>query len=114
MLAAYGSGAGALLALAGPRAGATLRSLIAVNGAALASLGSGAWHAMALARRPLPCLQTPPTGMRSPPTGPAHEEPGVVCASLHELANPLTPALAAGAGLSAVGGRSSMPRSSAR
>ena len=54
MLAAYGSGAGALLVLAGPRAGATLPSLIAVNGVALASLGSGAWYAMALARRPPP------------------------------------------------------------
>ena len=52
--AAYGSGAGALLALAGPRPGAAARSLLAVNGAALASLSSGVWSAMTLARRPPP------------------------------------------------------------
>jgi len=131
VLAAYGSGAGALLALAGPRAGATLRALIGVNGAALGSLGSGVWYAMALARRPPPLaadttdwhaltadsaltqLASTRQGLSAEeadrrralrPADPEDEEPGLVRASLQELANPLTPALATGAGLSAVGG----------
>ena len=130
-LAAYGSGAGAVLALAGPRAGSAARSLVAVNGAALASLGSGAWSARTLAHQPPPApaaltdwhalpvdtvlarLASTPSGLASgeaarrearlPPdarTG----EPGVLRASLAELANPLTPALAAGAGLAAASG----------
>ena len=131
MLAAYGSGAGALLALAGPRAGASARSLVAVNGAALMSLGSGAWSARTLARRPPPLpatasdwhalpadavlakLASTPHGLddgeaarrhaRQPP-GADSAEPGVLRASLEELANPLTPTLAAGAGMSAAAG----------
>lgn len=131
VLAGYGSGAGALLALAGPRPAAAARSLAAVNGAAFASLASGVWSAMALARHapPLPAdttdwhalaadtvlaqLASTPQGLADAeadrrrsvtPTGPDREEPGVVRASVQELANPLTPALATGAGLSAVGG----------
>jgi cation-transporting P-type ATPase I len=131
VLAAYGSGAGALLALAGPRAGAARRSLVAVNGAAMASLGSGAWSARTLARRPPPVpaattdwhalapdvvlakLASTPQGLDDDeaarrrvgqPAGLGPEEPGVVRASLEELANPLTPALAAGAGMSAASG----------
>ena len=129
--AAYGSGAGALLALAGPRPGAAARSLLAVNGAALASLSSGVWSAMTLARRPPPlpaettdwhALDTDAVLARlassaegldagearrrraAVPAGEARDEPGLIRASLEELANPLTPALASGAGLAAVAG----------
>ncbi len=38
------------------------------------------------------------------PAGDARDEPGLIRASLEELANPLTPALASGAGLAAVAG----------
>ena len=130
-LAAYGSGAGALLALAGPRAGASRRSLLAVNGAALVSLGSGAWSARTVARRPTPVpaavsdwhalpadavlakLASTPGGLASEeaarrlalqPAGNGPVEPGMLRASLEELANPLTPVLAAGAGMSAASG----------
>ena len=130
-LAAYGSGAGALLALAGPRAGAHARSLLAVNTAALLSLGSGAWSARTAARRPPPVpaavtawhalpvdsvlaeLASTPGGLDSAeatrrlarqPAPEGVSEPGVLRASLEELANPLTPALAAGAGMSAASG----------
>ncbi len=130
-LAAYGSGAGALLALAGPRVGASARSLVAVNGAALVSLGSGAWSARALAGGPPPVpaaasswhalpadavlakLASTPHGLddgeaarrqAQQPAGAGSGEPGVLRASLEELANPLTPALAAGAGMSAAAG----------
>lgn len=130
-LAAYGAGAGCVLALAGPRAGATRRALLAVNGAAAAGLAVGTWTAADLARRraPLPAdggdwhamppdavlerLDTRLEGLeaseaerrRKRAPGPrAEQEPGVVQASLQELANPLTPALASGAGLSAAAG----------
>jgi cation-transporting P-type ATPase I len=129
--AAYGSAAGAVLAMAGPRPGAAARSLIAVNGAALAALGSGFWSAVTLARRPPPepaeatgwhlldvdavltRLATSGHGLsaseaeRRRAAGPdenGQPEPGVVRASLEELANPLTPALASGAGLAAAAG----------
>ncbi len=131
MLAGYGSGAGAVLAVAGPRAGAATRSLLAVNGAALASLTSGLWSAMTLARTPLPLpadstdwhaldaaavlarLGTSDAGLGKAeasrrradlPEEASHREPGLVRAALEELANPLTPALASGAGLAAVAG----------
>jgi len=131
VLAGYGSGAGALLALAGPRARATQRALLAVNGAAIASLGGGAWSAMTLVRQPAPLpsgtgdwhaltaeavlatLASTEQGIDDDeaarrrarrPAGAVHEEPGVVRASLEELANPLTPALASGAGISAASG----------
>jgi cation-transporting ATPase I len=131
LLAEYGSGAGALMALAGPRAGATTRSLVAVNAAAFASLASGAWSATTVARRPEPVpaertawhallpeavmaqLGSSPSGLPDEEAARRHVEqpaeaqprpPGVVRASLGELANPLTPALASGAGMSAAGG----------
>ena len=131
MLAGYGTGAGALLAFAGPRPGATARALAAVNTAAMASLGSGAWSAAALARKPAPLpaettewhalspetvlkrLGTTPNGLSQAEAEQRHiqqpksgegDEPGLLKASLQELANPLTPALASGAGMSAVGG----------
>jgi cation-transporting ATPase I len=131
MLAGYGSGVAALLAWAGPRASATTRALVAVNGAALGSLASGAWSAATLARRPaaLPAdttdwhalapdavlnkLDATAQGLSEAeadrrraqqPKDADEHEPGLVEASLQELANPLTPALASGAGISAAGG----------
>jgi cation-transporting ATPase I len=131
MLAAYGSGAGAVLALAGPRDRAAMRALVGVNGAAIASLSSGAWSARTLAHRPPPVpaaavdwhaletdavlgkLASSPQGLgedeagrrrAGQPAGPESGESGVLRASLEELANPLTPALASGAGLSTVTG----------
>jgi cation-transporting ATPase I len=131
LFAAYGSGAGGLLALAGPRVGATSRALVAVNGAALASLAAGAWSAMQLARRPVPLaadttdwhamaagevldrtgssaqgLDDAEVARRQAmqPADAEQDQPGVVRASLEELANPLTPMLASGAGMSAAGG----------
>lgn len=129
--AAYGSGAAGVLAFAGPRPGAASRSLLAVNGAALASLGSGVWSAITVARMPVPLaaeatawhalgadtvlarLASTEDGLddhevrrrlaaRPEPSRPA--EPGVIRASLEELANPLTPALASGAWLAAASG----------
>jgi cation-transporting ATPase I len=130
-IAAYGSAAGAVLAMAGPRSGAGQRSLVAVNGAALAAMGTGLWSAVTLARRPQPepvqttgwhlldaeavltRLATSAHGLTASeaarrhaaePEDNAQPEPGVVRASLEELANPLTPALASGAGLAAAAG----------
>jgi cation-transporting P-type ATPase I len=131
VLGAFGSGAGAVLAMAGPRPGAAARSLVAVNGAALAALGSGFWSAMTLARRPPPVpaqatgwhlldvqgvlsrLATSEHGLSAGEAARRHAvkpqengrpELGVVRASIEELANPLTPALATGAGLAAAAG----------
>ena len=129
--AAYGSGAGAVLAMAGPRSGAAARSLLAVNGAALAALASGTWSAITLARTPPPPraettdwhalhaddvlakLASNSAGLgaeearrrqAAAPRGEEPAEPGLVRASLEELANPLTPTLASGAGLAAAAG----------
>lgn len=131
MFAAYGSGAGAVLALTGPRPGAAARSMIAVNGAALASLSSGVWSAMTLARRPVPApaggtdwhaldagtvmarLATTEHGLddaeaarrlAAQPKDERASEPGLLRASLEELANPLTPVLASGAVLAGAAG----------
>lgn len=133
--AAYGSGVGAVLALAGPRRGAATRALLGVNGAALASLGGGIWSATTLARQPPPLpatttdwhalevdavlarLGSSRAGLtraeaekrRAPAGRPAElaegdSQPGLVRASIEELANPLTPALSGGAGLAAASG----------
>ncbi len=129
--AAYGSGAGGVLALAGPRSGSAARSLLAVNGAALAALGSGVWSAMTLARRPEPLpaesiswhaltaeavldrLASSGNGLSRAeadrrrarrPERAERAEPGIIRASAEELANPLTPALASGAWLAAASG----------
>jgi cation-transporting P-type ATPase I len=131
MLAAYGSGAGALMALAGPRSGAAMRALLGVNAASIASLASGAWSARTLSLRPPPVpaaatdwhaldadvvlekLASSPQGLSEDealrrragqPTGQEFVPPGVFRASLEELANPLTPVLASGAGMSAASG----------
>ena len=127
--AAYGSGAGGLLALAGPRRGATGRAALGVNAAAAVSVAAGAWSAAALGHRAEPVAEDLTAwhalpaedalrlvGSREPgldaaevdsrtssPSGGADDggAPGVLRASLEELANPLTPALASGAWLSA-------------
>ncbi|HEX5190141.1 MAG TPA: HAD-IC family P-type ATPase [Streptosporangiaceae bacterium] len=131
VLSGYGSGAGAVVAMAGPRAGAATRSLLAVNAAALAALASGFWSAVTLARTPPPLpadatgwhaleaaavlarLGTSDAGLDKAeagrrraglPSQAGRREPGLVRASLEELDNPLTPALASGAGLAAVAG----------
>jgi cation-transporting ATPase I len=130
-LAAYGSGVGALLALTGPRSGSSLRALIGVNGASFVSLASGLWSARALTLRPPPVpaattswhalaadavlakLTSSPRGLDESEAIQRREgqqdqqtagEPGLIRSSMEELANPLTPALASGAGMSAASG----------
>ena len=130
-LALIGSGIGALLALLGPVHGAATRAAIPVQTTALLALGYGVWSAMALSRRPdpVPAERTPwhamsaravldalgsaRTGLPEAesrrrqadgPTGRDGDGIGVVRASMEELANPLTPALVAGAGASAAAG----------
>ncbi len=131
LLSLYGSIAGGLLALMGPRTGGTERALLSVNVAAGAGLASGVWSARALARRPRPVpvdrnhwhaletatalsrLGSSPDGLSdaeaarrlaTQPLTMERREPGLVQASLDELANPLMPALAAGAGVAAASG----------
>ena len=131
MLAAYGSGVGVLLALTGPRSGSAMRALIGVNGASAVSLASGFWTARALTLRPPPVpaattswhalaadavlakLASSPRGLDESDAirrrdgqqdRQTAEEPGLVRSSMGELANPLTPALASGAVMSAASG----------
>ncbi|MFD2080434.1 cation-transporting ATPase I [Actinopolymorpha cephalotaxi] len=130
-LAGYGSVTGALLAALGPARGATERALIGVNVAAAAGFVSGTWSAAALAHRPEPVrtdrnhwhsldasaalrrLRSTPRGLteheaaaRLPAVSPDGDDhhANVLSASLEELANPLTPTLAAGAGVAAASG----------
>ncbi|GAA2756916.1 cation-translocating P-type ATPase [Actinopolymorpha rutila] len=131
LLAGYGSVTGALLAALGPARGATERALVGVNVAAAAGFVSGTWSAAALARRPEPVrtdrnhwhaldpsaalrrLRSTPRGLteheaaaRLPAASADGDEhpANLLGASLEELANPLTPTLAAGAGVAAVSG----------
>jgi cation-transporting ATPase I len=129
MAAAYGSGAAGVLALAGPRRGATARAALAVNGAATVAGLTGAMAAAGIGRRQEPVgeavqdwhaitgeevlarlesrtggLEPAEAAMREPaeiPEAAESEAVDVLRATLEELGNPLTPALAAGAGLSA-------------
>jgi cation-transporting ATPase I len=130
-VAAGGSVVGALLALAMPALAARERAQLGVHGAALAGIATGAWSAYRVARHPVPVpapstawhemtagtalrrLDSSREGLsepeaearraRSPQTG--EDEPtGVVGATVEELANPLSPALATGAGLAALTG----------
>ncbi|GAA3050959.1 cation-translocating P-type ATPase [Pseudonocardia yunnanensis] len=130
-LAVGGSGLGGLLAVLGPPTGAAGRAAIPVHTAALVALGLGTWSGISLARRPgpIPADRTPwhamsahavlqslhsaRTGLtehesqlrqRDRPSIDDQHEVGLTRASLEELANPLTPALAAGAGVSAATG----------
>ncbi|MTD54713.1 cation-translocating P-type ATPase [Amycolatopsis pithecellobii] len=127
-LSVAGSAAGALLGGFGPATGAAGRASFPVHLTAVMSLATGAWHAVTLAARPAPVpvdrtpwhamsrravlttLSTTWAGLPDPeaarrhgrtPDTPDIAEEGLARASLEELANPLTPALAAGAGISA-------------
>jgi cation-transporting ATPase I len=130
-LAVAGSGLGALLAVVGPGPGAPTRAAIPVHATALLALGLGIWSGMSPARRPepVPADRTPWHAMSTravleslassraglaetearrrhhqQPGTPDQEELGLTRATVEELANPITPALAAGAGVSAAGG----------
>ncbi|GAA1309284.1 cation-translocating P-type ATPase [Pseudonocardia xinjiangensis] len=130
-LAVAGSGFGALLAVLGPPTGAASRAAIPVHTAALLALCLGVWSATTLDRRPAPVpadrtpwhamsagavlgtLRSTPTGLSEVESRRRHHErstpgdpdaAGLGRATLEELANPLTPALAAGAGVSAATG----------
>lgn len=127
-LSVAASGLGGLLAALGPAAGAPLRASIPVHLAALLALGIGTWAGMSAGRRHHPApverstwhamskravltaLDTSRSGLtieesrrrrKAQPVEPDREEVGLGQASMEELANPLTPALATGAGLSA-------------
>jgi cation-transporting ATPase I len=127
-LAVAGAALGAGAALLGPAPRAGHRGLTAVNGAGAIALAAGAWSGAALGRRPRPRVRrtTPWHALtaeqvldrldselgglssweaerRRASDAPA-PVPGLFDAVLVELANPLTPVLAAGAGLSAVAG----------
>jgi cation-transporting ATPase I len=130
-LAVLGSGVGALLAMLGSRSGAIGRANIGVQLAAALGLGHGLWSALALTRRPRPlpaeqrawhamptrtvlqALGTTRTGLGEAeacrrrlqrPGSDEGERLGLARATLQELANPLTPALAGGAAVSAAAG----------
>jgi cation-transporting ATPase I len=131
LVALYGSVAAALLALAGPRRGAATRALIGVNGAAAAGMALGAVAGRSLDRRPDPmpasgtawhALEpevalaraastlrglTGEEARRRSASERGDEEPqemGLGRAAAEELRNPLTPALATGAAMSAASG----------
>jgi cation-transporting ATPase I len=131
MLALGGSALGAFLGLLAPAAGASDRVQVGVHGAALAGMAAGGWTARRVGRRrvPTPAPSTPwhaltaEATMRDLGTSPAglpeqtavarrtgrarapeEAPPGVVGAAAEELANPLTPVLAVGAGLAAAAG----------
>ncbi|TVT24288.1 cation-transporting P-type ATPase [Amycolatopsis acidiphila] len=127
-LSIAGSVVGALLGGFGPAAGASARTSFPVHLAAALALVVGTWRGMTVGAQPVPLpadrtpwhemsppavlelLSSSPEGLaeaesarRQGRTG-AGEEPaetGLARASVDELANPLTPALAAGAGISA-------------
>lgn len=126
----YGSGAAAVLALAGRRQGATARAGLAVNAAALASMLMSSWTAIRLGHRPEPVgeeqaewhvmpteqvlarVASRPQGLRTVQAEERVQHPesqegtpaveAVARAALEDLGNPLTAPLATGAGLSAV------------
>jgi cation-transporting ATPase I len=129
-LAAYGALTAGVLVFAGPSRTAVRRALLAVNAASIATYAVGAWSARELLAQPepLPVDRTPwhalgteaalrelastSEGLEAAeaarrkaaaPAG-AQTETGFARASLEELANPLTPPLATGAGVSAVVG----------
>ncbi|HEY0620550.1 MAG TPA: heavy metal translocating P-type ATPase, partial [Kribbella sp.] len=130
-LAVTGSAAGVLLSLAGPAQGAGSRAMTAIDVAAVVAMIDGTWSAVALSRRaaPLPAdrtrwhamdsdavlelLDSSPAGLSERDAGRRlssmeREEDGadggIVAAAAHELDNPLTAVLGAGAGVSAAVG----------
>ncbi len=121
-----GSVVGAPLAGLGPALGAASRGSFPVHAAAWLAIAAGTWWGTAPGRqpRPVPMERTPWHSMsaqaalavlnssadgltetesqrRVLPAEAADAEPGLMRATVEELANPLTPALAAGAGISA-------------
>ncbi|MCO6007639.1 cation-translocating P-type ATPase [Actinoallomurus purpureus] len=128
-IAAVGSVSGALLAAAGSSAGAPRRAQLAIDLATMAAFAVGTWSGRAAARRPAPVPQdrTPwhawpakavlsrldssmsgidedEAARRRSDLGEQVRPPGLGQVTVEELDNPLTPALAAGAGVSAVMG----------
>ena len=128
-LSTYGALTAGTLVFAGPARSATRRSLLAVNAVSVATYALGTWSARDVLGRPepLPADRTPwhalaataavleltssqegleehAAQQRRAASGAPSEEgtTGFARASLEELANPLTPPLAAGAGVSAV------------
>ncbi len=132
ILAAGGSAVGGIGVLLGPGRGAAQRGLLPVNAAALLAEAAGTWSAAEVARRPRPvptglpdwhamgieetlaALRTSRTGLtkaaaaeRATTAADDDAAPGpsnLASAVVAELANPLTPLLALGAGLSAAVG----------
>ncbi|GAA0330334.1 cation-translocating P-type ATPase [Actinoallomurus spadix] len=128
-IANVGSVAGALLAAAGSSARAPRRALLAVDLATVSAFTVGSLSGRALARRPAPVPQdrtawhawpsravlkrlgSSASGIdeeeaarRRSDLGEVTRPPGFAQVTVDELDNPLTPALAAGAGVSAVVG----------
>jgi len=128
-LAQAGSALGGIAVATGASQGRAQRSLLAVNGAAWVALVYGGWAALELARRPLspPVSRVPwhalpaqavlarldsgPGGLsdaqvrdRRGGSPSLVDHPSFVRAVADELANPLTPVLAAGAAVSAAVG----------
>jgi cation-transporting ATPase I len=129
-IAAVGSVAGALLAAAGPSQTSARRAQLAINMAAVSAFAVGTWSGLTLGRRPaaIPTDRTPwhalpaqtvldrldssmsgigedAAMLRRTTTGEGGPLiPGLARVTVQELDNPLTPALAAGAGVSAVVG----------
>ncbi|MBB5159577.1 cation-transporting ATPase I [Saccharopolyspora phatthalungensis] len=127
-LAVIGSAGGAALAALGPDRGSQTRAAVPVSACALLALGAGTYWGMQAGRRPAPSavrrtpwhamsastvlelLDSSPEGLSAEDAQQRalnlrdHSQPGktsLALASLEELASPLTPALAAGAGISA-------------
>ncbi|MCD0448000.1 HAD-IC family P-type ATPase [Actinocorallia sp. API 0066] len=128
--AKLGSVTGALLSAAGPAASSARRAQLAVDLSGLSALAHGTWAGLGFSRSPTPLsvdrtpwhawpvaevldhLETAKAGLTEDEAEQrrgtlAHERPaehGLTRLTLEELDNPLTPALALGAGVSAVVG----------
>ncbi|MFD2420742.1 cation-translocating P-type ATPase [Amycolatopsis pigmentata] len=127
-LSVGGSVLGGLLGGFGPAQGATTRASVPINLAALLAIAVGVWRGSTLSARPTPqpvdrtpwhemspravlkLLSSSRAGLPEAESARRHgrtteteevTETGLVRASADELANPLTPALTAGAGISA-------------
>ncbi len=127
-IAVVGSAAGGLLAATGTPERAARRARLAVDAAAVSAFVVGTWSGLSAGRRraPLPTDRTPwhawpaqavldrldsslegigeDEAAQRRTEEPAEDTPGLAKITLEELDNPLTPALAAGAGVSAVVG----------
>jgi len=127
-LAVIGAGCASVLTMIAPRRQATDRATLPVNVAALIAIGAGVWLARRAARRPEPAgtdrtawhVMSPDTVLRRLGSSPEgidngqvaarrsgngavhdHEQETLLHAAIAELDNPLTPALATSAGVSA-------------